>query len=111
MWSFPLKPTNMPHIKAPFTPEQVLKLKAWQDGTTRWTFDLGGTLHSMPCHPFTCCSHNGCERGDRPDEGILIPSTEGWTCPCGAWKQDWCHDYMINNQKEDNEQQPTTIKE
>lgn len=93
----------MAHIKAPFTEEQVLKLKAWQEGTVGWTFDLGGALYSMPLHPFTCCSHNGCERGKRPDEGILIPTTEGWVCPCGAWKQDWCHDYMIDNQTETNE--------
>lgn len=100
----------MPQIKAPFTPEQVLKLKAWQDGTIRWIFDLGGVLHSMPPHPFTCCGHNNCERRKQPNEGRLIPSTEGWVCPCGAWKQDWCHDYMVNNETEKNEQQQTTTE-
>lgn len=71
------------HIKAPWTPVQVAMLKVWQSGV------VGG-------HPFTCCSHQGCERQQRADEGILIPTTEGWTCPCGNWKQDWCHDFMLD---------------
>lgn len=54
----------MAKIEAPFTPEQVEKLKQWQSG-------------------------------EREDEGVLIPTTEGWVCPCGEWKQNWCHDFMV----------------
>lgn len=69
----------MAHIKAPFTEEQVHKLQEWQEG---------------PGHPFTCCSHDGCDRLNQPNEGALIPTVDGWVCPCGKWKQDWCHDFM-----------------
>lgn len=68
-------------VRAPFTDEQVIALQKWQDA---------GVIH-----PFTCCSHDGCERSSREDHGVLIPTKEGWICPCGKWKQDWCHDFMI----------------
>lgn len=85
----------MSKIEAPFTDEQVLKLKAWQEGTKTFEMDFGGTLHNVPPHPFTCCGYGGCRRNEREDEGVLIPTRIGWTCPCGAYKQDWCHDFMV----------------
>jgi hypothetical protein len=88
----------MAKIEAPYTPEQVEKLKQWQTGViiVSHTPDVGDPFKGMqPVHPFTCCSHNGCKRDEREDEGVLIPSTEGWVCPCGEWKQNWCHDFMV----------------
>lgn len=68
-------------IMARFTPEQVKILNEWQDH--------GGM------HPFTCCSYDGCERMKQPGEGALIATEEGWVCPCGKWKQDWCYAFML----------------
>lgn len=74
-------------IFAPFTPEQVEALKLWQS--------------SGSFHPFTCCSYDGCKRMKQPNEGELIPTEEGWVCPCGKWKQEWCHTFMIDPIKRD----------
>lgn len=67
---------TMGKIEAPFTPEQVRKLEQWQ-GLAK------DNVINEPVHPFTCCSHNGCERNKREDQGVLIPTLLGWTCPCG----------------------------
>jgi hypothetical protein len=71
-------------INAPFTEEQVEKLKKYQE--------------NGKFHPFTCCSQGSnekCERKNGVGEGLLIPSTEGWVCPCGEIKQNWCHKFMV----------------
>lgn len=68
-------------IKAPFTEEQIKSLEEWQKG--------------IRFHPFTCCSHDGCDRNSQPNNGELIPTKDGLICPCGKWKQDWCHDFMV----------------
>lgn len=39
-------------------------------------------------HPFTCGGEN-CDRGERSDDGVLIPTNEGWICPCGDYKQEY----------------------
>lgn len=77
-------------IFAPFTANQVARLKEWQSGVM-WQSDIYGIERPMATHPFTC---NGENRGHCPNEGELIPTTEGWCCPCGKYKQDWCHDFM-----------------
>lgn len=77
----------MEKIKAPFTEEQVKNLNDYQE---------------LGCfHPFTCCSHDDCDRRKQPNEGRLRATTEGWVCPCGKWKQDWAHAFMAD---------PNTIK-
>lgn len=70
-------------VTAPFTEEQVERLKRWQ--TTNWL------------HPFTCMSPDlpECERRTHKSFGILVPTTGGWVCPCGQYKQDWAHDFMV----------------
>lgn len=90
----------MAKIYAPFTDEQVQKLSKWQNGETTFPSttlpsDKGELILHMPPHPFTCCSHEGCNRAEQPDEGALIPTNEGWICPCGKYTQNWCHDYMV----------------
>lgn len=69
-------------LVAPFNDAQIAKLVRWQSGVTGM-------------HPFTCCSHDGCDRIDRKDRGILIPLRDGWICPCGNYKQYWCHTFMV----------------
>ena len=94
----------MAKVEAPFTDEQVIKLTQWQSGSIKRKEAINivddelNTLFPdgmVPVHPFTCCSHNDCKRGEREDQGILIPSNEGWVCPCGEWKQNWCHNFMV----------------
>lgn len=86
----------MAKIYAPFTDEQVRKLQAWQEGNTNYMFKReDGLMINLPCHPFTCCSHDGCERLAQPNEGALLPTNEGWVCPCGKYTQNWCHDFMV----------------
>jgi hypothetical protein len=84
----------MDKVYAPWTDEQVLKLKAWQDGSVTFSLMIGSTEVLVPPHPYTCCSHDGCNMPEH-DGGNLIPSNEGWTCPCGRYKQDWFHDFMV----------------
>lgn len=81
----------MGKIQAPFTEEQVRKMQAWQNGS-RTVTTPSGTVQ-VPVHPFTCGSHDGCDRSKHYD-GILIPRKQGWICPCGKYEQHWCHDYM-----------------
>lgn len=40
-------------------------------------------------HPYTCCSHNGCERGTQNNWGTLIPTSDKWVCPCGKYTQEY----------------------
>lgn len=72
-------------VTAPFTDEQVASLKLFQQSGF---------------HPFTCCSTdnegNHCERNKQPNSGALIPTNEGWVCPCGKYTQDWAHHFMTD---------------
>lgn len=61
-----------PKVFAPFTPEQVEALNAWQQ--------LGYI------HPFTCPS--GC--------GPLVAHQIGWRCPVCDNAQNWAHDFMAD---------------
>lgn len=68
-------------INAPFTDRQVKKLNKHQA--------------NKEMHPFTCCGNEDCNRMEREDGGILIAQTEGWICPCGKYKQEWCYSSML----------------
>lgn len=70
-------------VRAPFTTQQVKNLKDYQKRGDR--------------HPFTCRGQY-CDRSQRKDEGILIPTTEGMVCPCGKYTQDWVHQFMVEKQ-------------
>ncbi len=76
-------------IKAPFTPEQVANLNAYQA--------------ARRFHPFTC----GGDRKDadhvayqaqhpRQDFGQLVATQQGWECPVPGctYTQDWAHGFM-----------------
>ena len=61
--------------KAPWTPDQVESLNAYQKSGVR--------------HPFTCGAP-GCGAD-------LVASVHGWACPqCNLWTQDWCHGWMAD---------------
>lgn len=63
-------------IYAPFTPEQVEALNAYQ--------------HAGRMHPFTCAH-------EHPDERpVLVATIDGWQCPDTAcdYRQFWAHDFM-----------------
>lgn len=68
-------------ISAPFTQEQVQNLVNFQ---------------KSGMHPFTCCGHDGCNRGDDLSNGVLIPIEQGWICPCGKYRQYWAHAFMAD---------------
>jgi hypothetical protein len=85
----------MAKIKAPFTDEQVDRLHDWQGGQIGIRTGDGGILITGT-HPFTCMGHDGCERPPELNDGELIPNNDGFVCPCGKYKQDWCHDFMAN---------------
>lgn len=63
-------------IKAPWTPEQVAALNAYQA--------LGFV------HEFTCLEDHG------PDSRVLVAATDGWICPSCDYTQDWAHDAMAD---------------
>lgn len=71
-------------IKAPFTPEQVVALTAWQ---------LSGYFHQ-----FTCGDREG-----HPmlfgDAGVLIPTVRGWICQFCDYTQDWAHIFMVERKE------------
>ena len=61
-------------ITAPWSDEQVERLRQHQ----------GNPLF----HGYTC-------PGDHPDckdHRLLLPTSDGWVCVCGRYKQDWAHD-------------------
>ncbi len=68
-------------VKAPFTDEQVTALSLYQR--------LGIV------HPFVCMTDQ-CDKSDSVDGGVLIPTNDGWVCPCGKYTQDWCTDYSLS---------------
>lgn len=66
------------HIISPWTPEQVAQLNKWQ---------AAGYVH-----PFTC-SNDDCAGGNGKN---LVATGDGWRCPSCDYKQDWCHDFMMD---------------
>jgi hypothetical protein len=66
-------------IRAPWTPEQVAALNAWQTSS--------GT------HPFTC----GCDTCHPGINSVLHATPDGWRCPITGcqYVQDWAHPFMV----------------
>jgi len=66
-------------ITAPWTPEEVAKLNAWQ--ACGWV------------HEFTCPN-----RGDEnhKDDIGLTATVHGWICPHCDYTQNWAHDFMFD---------------
>ncbi len=67
-------------IRAPWTEEQVKELKRYQ---------AAGVVH-----PYTC--------GGDSCRDILVPTTDGWTCPSCDYTQDWAHAMSADSQFNDN---------
>lgn len=73
---------------APWTDDELANLNRFQ------------TLGFM--HEFTCCSPEEipeCQRRTKQNGGMLTATTDGWVCPCGKYKQDWCYPYMLDVKK------------
>lgn len=68
-------------IRAPWTQQQVDALNAFQ---------VDGRFH-----PFTCPGEFPMCKLKRE----LTATTEGWTCACGQYRQDWAHDMMLDPPK------------
>jgi len=86
----------MEKITAPFTKEQVEKLNKYQKEGKFHPFTCTGQLIEQEDEKgkFTEKSRSVCE-----NEGILIATEEGWVCPCGQYKQDWAHSFMLEDIK------------
>lgn len=69
-------------IKAPFTPEQVEALNAWQQ--------LGYV------HEFTCGWEHTPSLVAEDKGRVLVADADGWACPTCSYTQDWAHDYMAD---------------
>jgi hypothetical protein len=61
-------------ITAPFTPDQVQQLAAWQ---------ARDDVHEYTCVHRDEVSHRG--------DGALVPTVRGWICPFCDYTQDWSH--------------------
>ncbi len=70
-------------VQAPFTPEQVAAMNAFQ---ARGDF-----------HPFTCGSGNRGDAAHLDGEGRLVATADGWVCPYCDYRQDWAHGEMAAN--------------
>jgi hypothetical protein len=74
-------------IKAPWTPDQVEALNAFQ--------------HSQKVHPFTCgndrgdAAHRAYAEAHGEDMGQLVAHEDGWHCPVCDYRQDWAHEFMF----------------
>lgn len=73
-------------MKAPFTEEQMKVFNRFQEV---------GIMHQ-----FTCCGQNfpECERTNKISEGSLKAENGILICPCGKYTQDWCHDFMVEDE-------------
>jgi len=71
-----------PIIEAPWTPEQVEALNAYQT--------------SGAWHPFTCANRDPAthEAHGRGDYGVLIATPAGWVCEDCNYTQNWAHRFM-----------------
>lgn len=73
-------------IDAPWTPEQVAALNAFQEAKN--------------AHPFTCGNRSDPGHVDtRParDLGQLVATQDGWVCPDGCgYQQDWAYAMMLD---------------
>ena len=69
-------------VEAPFTPEQVRHINAFQ---------ASGYMH-----PFTCPHCSGC-----PDRD-LIASQDALRCPNCDYRQTWVHDFMADGSAVEN---------
>jgi hypothetical protein len=71
----------MDQVFAPFTPEQVVRIKQYQEA-------LG--------HPLTCCGEV-CSSSKELDYGTLKPTEAGLICPCGKQTQTWVPALLVDD--------------
>lgn len=89
---------TMGKIFAPFSDEQVQKLKDYQDGITTFPVQIGDIKEiQVPGHPLTCNTPDYCPRKGLLEDRKLIPYKIGWTCPCGKYKQNWAYEFMAGD--------------
>jgi hypothetical protein len=67
---------------APWTPEEVRNLEAWQA--------------SPRFHPYTCTYCRDADGYPLQDEHRLVPTTNGWRCPTCNMRQNWCYRPMLD---------------
>lgn len=96
----------MEKITAPFTDEQVIALNKYQAESNFHPFTCGGGDNTKNCKRSAASNrrfHGENVEYNFENEGMLKATEEGWICPCGEYKQNWAHAFMIepiNNLKE-----------
>lgn len=70
-------------VRAPFTPEQVDALNAYQ---------RDGWMHPFTCGP--CRDTLGTDDG--LNDRLLVATVKGWICPTCDYTQDWAHEFMAD---------------
>ena len=68
-------------VSAPFTEQQVERLKNWQN--------------AAHVHPFTCANRNDGKHRTTHDTGVLVPTIRGWVCLDCDYTQDWAYSLMV----------------
>lgn len=67
-------------LNSKLTPEMTCEYSL----AVRNAFQKNGMFHGL-----TCCSHDGCNRTEQPNYGLLEATESGWVCPCGIYTQDF----------------------
>ena len=57
----------------------------WSDSEVEQLRQLQG---NPMFHGYTCPGGRDCRA---PGHRLLVPTTEGWVCVCGDYRQDWAH--------------------
>lgn len=84
-------------VRAPWTPDQVVALKRWQER---------GDVHEFTCPGPDCRPARAREGADEAGGDMviapapcpsrnLIPTPDGWVCACGRYRQDWAYAFML----------------
>jgi hypothetical protein len=77
----------MARVDAPWTVEQTVALNAWQRAGRVHPFTCGGDRMDN-AHIRYAAAHGG-------DNGQLIATPNGWSCPVCSYRQTWAHDFMF----------------
>jgi hypothetical protein len=67
-------------IRAPFTPEQIEALNAWQ--------------RNGQVHPYTCGNAQCRAEHHHVDGSVLVATTTGWVCEHCGYTQEWAHELL-----------------
>ena len=71
-------------IRAPWTPDQVVALNAFQ--------------RRREFHPFTCPNRGPWHAEINSPDDVLVATVRGWVCPFCDYTQEWAHSFMVRTE-------------